>query len=358
MTFGAPIGGTVYREYHVRYDTPPVNATYAFGYSETPNGAGGTGIDNVLTDGAGFEITNSGIRGFAKYNGNTIVTTAWHNDTSSTKKKFLIVTSPNRLEFWVDDKLIGILDNGLNNHGSGLHVGRNYCNFAYFTSNTATIAANVEFGLIEWSVWIGDAGSVYSLNVHNALSNLTTADRPDMTGAAFHFWNNSLNPTAATLSNTGPSYTTPGRFLFNAPAGALTDYSLIAYQPFGAHAVGVNNRVLMVKGVRIHALNIGAAVATTPTTLEWAIAVNTTNGSLTTGDGNTSRLGRRIPLGVQTFPVGAAIGAVAETINVQFGQEHAVAPGNVLVVLMRVPVGTATASQQIVGAVAIDGYYI
>lgn len=165
------------------------------------------------------------------------------------------------------------------------------------------------------------------------------------TGAQLAQWANSAEPASATLSNTAAGYTTlGGKFQFAAVAGAVTDYALFGFQvPAPAN--------LMITGCSIDTWNTGAAVATTPTLLTWALGVGSTAVSLATATVN------RVGLGAQAFPVGAAIGAKAERIQVSFQSPLSVPSGRFLHAILRMPVGTATASQVIAGMVNFEGYF-
>lgn len=166
---------------------------------------------------------------------------------------------------------------------------------------------------------------------------------------------NSTSPTSATLSNTAAGYTTlGGRYQFAAPAGAATDFALFGYQvPTGLQ--------LYVTGIRISACNTGAAVATTATILDWGVGVNSSAVSLATADTlgppPTAWGPRRLPLDVQGFIIGAAIGACAPTIVHQFSTPLVVDSARFFHVILQVPVGTATASQVIRGDVLVEGYF-
>lgn len=71
-----------------------------------------------------------------------------------------------------------------------------------------------------------------------------------------------------------------------------------------------------------------------------------------------ARAPRRITLGTQAFPVGAAIGADAgKRIDVNLDAPVVVEPGTFLHVILKMPVGTATASQIIRGVVGINAYW-
>ncbi len=157
---------------------------------------------------------------------------------------------------------------------------------------------------------------------------------------------NSTAPASATLSNTAAGYTTlGGLFQFAAPAGAVTDFALFAFTvpaPYGFVCTGVD----------IDTINTGAAVATTATVLQWAIAADSSAVSLATAGLF------RTAIGFQQFAVGAAIGAQAPRLTADFSQAPLVTnPGRLLHVIVRVPIGTATASQIIQGTVTLKGYF-
>lgn len=172
-------------------------------------------------------------------------------------------------------------------------------------------------------------------------------------------WGNSAEPANATLSNVSAGYTTfGGQWAFAAPAGAATDFCLFGFQ-VPAAAAGSHNKNLLITGIRIDAVNAGAAVATTATILQWAIAVGSTAVSLATTEAATTRAPRRVALGVQSWVVGAAIGASVEAIRMDFGSAPLLAePGSFVQVICRVPVGTATGSQVIRGTCTPIGKYV
>ncbi len=174
------------------------------------------------------------------------------------------------------------------------------------------------------------------------------------TGAQAPNHTNSTGPVSATLSNTAAGYTTlGGRYQFAAPAGAVTDFALFGFQ------VPTSYR-FVVTGIAISACNTGAAVATTATSLEWSMGVGSTAVSLATADAiaaTPTSAPRRVPLGKQSFAIGAAIEACTTDVVRQFISPIPVESGRFLHVILAVPVGTATASQVIRGTVTVDGYF-
>lgn len=167
-----------------------------------------------------------------------------------------------------------------------------------------------------------------------------------------HQYANSADPAAAVLSNTAASYTTLGGLFLGptpTPAGAATDFAFFAIQIPSPYSFTFT-------GIRISTMNRGAAVATTATVLEWAMGFNSSAVSLATAAPYSPM---KIPIGRQIF----AIAATAESmpspaeISWQPATPIVVQPGRFIHVILRIPVGTATASGFIRGSVAIDGYF-
>lgn len=184
-------------------------------------------------------------------------------------------------------------------------------------------------------------------DMSQAAGNLgLSAGRNPFTGAQLENHTNSTAPTSATLSNTAAGYTTlGGRFQFAAVAGAVTDFALFGFQvPAGSK--------FLCEGIHIETYNTVVAVATTATVLEWSMGFNSSAVSLA-----TANIIRR-QVGVQTFPVGAAVGATATPIDVTFQTPEVVESGRFLHVILNVPIGTATATEVFRGVVMIKGRFI
>lgn len=156
---------------------------------------------------------------------------------------------------------------------------------------------------------------------------------------------NSTVAVNATLSNTAAGYTTlGGLYSFVAVAGAVTDYALFAFTvpaPYSFYCTGIH----------ISTYNNGATVATTPTLLHWSVTNNSSAVSLATAGL------ARTTIGAQSLPVGSVVGTVASDLDVQFPTPLVTNSGRIMHVILRMPIGTATASQIIQGSVMINGYF-
>lgn len=107
---------------------------------------------------------------------------------------------------------------------------------------------------------------------------------------------------------------------------------------------------------------MGAAVATTDTTLLLGVAYGHTSVSLATTESasfatGTAHAPRRVPVGVATFTVGSEIGRGAVPCTERFDAPLVVRPGEFFATTCRFLVGTATGSQFILFAVKVDGYW-
>lgn len=162
---------------------------------------------------------------------------------------------------------------------------------------------------------------------------------------------NSTSPVSATLSNTAAGYSTlGGRFQFAAPAGAATDFALFAYQVPAGYQLFVN-------AITIATLNTGAIGGLTGSILDWAVAVNSSAVSLATADGTGTWAPRRIPLGMQSFGISAAIGTQSTDISRRFDYPLVVDSGRFLHIILQVPAGLATASQILRGCVMVNAFH-
>lgn len=166
-------------------------------------------------------------------------------------------------------------------------------------------------------------------------------------------WANTTQPTTGALSNTAALFTTlGGLFIFNAPATSTTDGIIFGFQvPTGFQ--------LVVTEIWIQAVNTGAAVATTATVLEWAAAVNSSAVSLATADGTNTWQPRRVPLGITSWAIAAAVGAAPAQPDIMrnFSTPLVCESGRYFHILVKPLIGTATASQTISGIVGINGYW-
>lgn len=360
----ALLGATpLYVEFAAAFTAQPVaNATIDFGL-------GTLAITNPFapTDGVYFRLNSTGLLGVANYNGSERTVTlaaangtgAAYTYTNSEVHRYVITITDREAEFWIDDVLYGTLTRGVANGtmmagGSGNVIARH------------AIAGGAAGGVISmavksFAVHLGDLGTYKPWS--EQMNGSGRMPYQGMQGGAMGStasYANSANPTSAAGSNTAANITgLGGQGAINAAAGAATDMIACSYQvPAGAVATQTP-RTLCLRGVRISAANMGAAVATTPTTLAWSLAFGHTAVSLATTEAATTKAPRRIPLGFQSVAVGAVVGALytPDSISAWFDSPIFVDPGEFVAVVVKQIVGTATASQSIWYHVSFDAYF-
>lgn len=310
------------------------------------------------TDGAYWRVTANGIQGVMCYNGVETLTPVMNfMPVFGRYYKSQMLINQTSVEFWIDDVFYAQLDDPI---GNGVPFSSGSAPMAVRHSIGATAATGVtQFRMTDYTVsqsglnvpklW-SEVNAGMGLMAYQGASGFTMGSTAALA--------NSTAPTPAGGSNTTANITGLGGVgAINAAASAATDYIASSYlNPAGATAV--TGRTLYVKGVRISAINNGAVVATTPTTLFWYLAFGHTAVSLATAESSNTKAPRRIPLGFMSAVVGAVVGQpYSNELVMQFTSPVVINPGEYLATVCQQTVGTATASQTIYYSVVFDAYY-
>lgn len=322
-----------------------------------------TGIVAPL-DGVFWRYTSAGLVGVLTFNGTetqtgVLVASIPANDT----RKFLIALGEKAVEFWMDDVLLSeiVVPAGQN---KPFLSGALPLSMQFRNAGVVSGAPVMQAKLWDWAGALGDVAANKPWAGQMCAAGLSAYQGQNGgTMGQTAQWANAALPTAAAATNTTAALGTGlgGIFQLNAPATSATDVIVASYQnPVG----GLNQtpRTLIIRGCWVDAANLGAAVATTPTTLALAIAFGHTTVSLATAEAAslataTTKAPRRMPLGILSFPVGAAIGTPASRpIYVDFEAPIVVNPGEFIAVVAKPLVGTATASQVIAFTIGFNGY--
>jgi len=331
-----------------------LNTTVEFGWGI----ASGT---TAPTDGVAFTINASGeARLIAYYNGtpnqSPVIDLATDSVLAANKDaRVLLVIGTTRAELWIDNRLRAVVARSPAlpslTQASSLPVFARVYN--------AAVAPASATALWVGGVTVSRGGNTAKHNGEMAAGSGWGGFQALSGGTYTANRANSAAPASATLSNTAAGYTTlGGQWQFVAVAGAETDFALFAFLVPAAAAGGINKNFRVTR-LRIDATVLGAAIATTATVLQWGIAVGATQVTLATvADTATVKQARRIPVGLQTFVVGDPIGARVEAIDVEFEDGLFCAPGEYIHIILKVPLGTATASQIFRGTCYIGGKFV
>jgi hypothetical protein len=334
-----------YVEFAVNWTLAPVANWFAEWGVAAPSTATAT-----ITDGVFFRVTAGQFRGVAVNNGVESYVDLGDLPPTAQVHDFVIENTMGAVHFWHDGDLLGTVTVPATQFGPTSQSALPLFIRTYNAAIAPASAIKLQCSAIGASNGGADFNRLWP-TVQTAMGNTSNQAPTGSTVAQTANYANSTAPVSATLSNTAAGYTTlGGQFQFAAIAGAETDYALFAYQvPTG--------NTLIVRGVWIDTMNTGAAVATTATWLQWSIGAGSSAVSLATTDAATTKSPARLALGNQVFAIADAIGKQATRIDVNLDAPLVINSGEFLHIVVKMPLGTATASQIIRGMVGINGYF-
>jgi hypothetical protein len=315
------------------------------------------------TDGAYFRFSASGLTGVINYNGTETTTsifvtydgvTTWA-PVVNRKYQFILYVTPRTVEYWLNDNgtvfLLGEIDTPV---GNGQPCASSTLPFRvrHAIAGSAASAA-LSFQLARYCIRLGGPLAFSTLSTQGSRLYGSYQGLSGGTMGSLSTYVNSTNPTAAAPSNTALTANLPGGLggqgLVTAAVAAATDGIWSSYQ-VPAGSISILGKRLILRGVRLDAVNMGAAVATTATTVQFSLAYGHTAVSLATSESAFVKAPRRIALGMMTWPVAAAVGAQSQfgPIFLDLGDAPIfINPGEFIQLVGKFIVGTATASQTI-----------
>ena len=326
---------------------PTTNTIIDFGFARL-----GTSNPFAPTDGIYFRLTSAGLFGVINFNGTETTSSVFDFAYINNQKyQFIISIHEHSVKFWIDEVLYAEIETPVGQGqpcmSSSLPVALRHV----ITGGAA--GAALSFVLNDYTVTIGGPNIAQSASVVGQRAYGSYQGLSGGTMGSLATYPNSSNPTAAAPSNTALTANLPGGLggqgSVIAAVAAATDGIWGSYQ-IPAGTANVQGRRCVIRGVRIDAVNIGAAVATTATTLQFSLAYGHTAVSLATTEAAATKAPRRLPLGYMTWPVGAAIGQGPQggSIMVDLGDAPIfVNPGEFVQLVGKFIVGTATGSQVI-----------
>jgi len=357
--------------------TAPLSVEITFGQFTAPLVAGevwlmGLGLPTAAvtepTDGVYFRFTSAGLIGEIRYSGVTTQSGVLQTNDELTLgdlHKAAIVVGEQEVEFWLDDVFLGEMSIPA---GNGQPFQQASLPVFLMKYNTGAVSNTNTMRVSDVTVSLMDVPSNMPFAHQMALQGLmayqgqnggtmgTSASLPNAT-AATTVTGGALSQTAAIKTGLG------GEAGIQAGAAGL-DGCVTAFQN-PLPTINLSGRNLIITGIRIDSVNIGAAVATTATVIQWSLAFGATGASIPslaqaeTGSfvTATAKAWRRIALGLQSWLVGAAVGTPAEQITVTFDSPVVVHPGQWVAAVAKFIVGTATASQVAWATVTFDAHY-
>lgn len=322
----------------------------------------GTATAYTPGDGAYFRFSSAGITAVINRNGTetTQVLTGVSGILANENHRYTLSVAEREVEFWIDDVRYAMLE--MPSTQGQVLLGATVP-WSLRLANTAVPSAAVTALVTDYTVSYG--GAMFSDTMatvgNRSLGSYQGLSGGTMGSLVVNMGNSAAIPTTAAGSNTAANATGLGGVgSITAAAAAATDFILTSYQ-VPAGTVAVAGRRLVVRGVRVSAVNLGAAVATSATSCLIGLAFGHTAVSLATTEtasfaSPTTKAPRRLPLGFMYWNVGAPIGATPQNgdIYMPFGSPIYVNPGEFIATTLKFTSGTATASQQITYSVTFD----
>lgn len=335
---------------------PQTNAFIEFGL-------GIPGAQTVApTDGVFLRLSSAGLQMVASNNGSETSIPVPLADgaglwtyTNDKKYQFIIYQGMTKAVFWVNDGTgavkLGEIPLPASQGRMTMSQGLQFFVKQRITGGAAGGVIQAKVGA--YCVRIGGSNltSTFSTQGNRIYGSYQGASGGAMGGLSTYV--NSTNPTAAAPSNTALTANLPGGLggqgAVIAAVAAATDGIWSSYQ-VPALTVNTAGRRLVLRGLALDLVNLGAAVATTATTIQFCVAYGHTAVSLATAEAATTKAPRRLSVGFATWPVGAGIGAQPQAgkLVVDLGDAPVfVNPGEFVALVGKFIVGTATASQVI-----------
>ena len=336
---------TTYIEFNVNWTLAPVANWFAeWGVSNAASAIA------LATDGVFFQITAGQFRGVCR---NASVETSVDLGAvpqEGVVQDFVIEITQNVVHFWHGSTLLGSITVPNAQFGATASPTLPVFVRTYNSAVAPGVAIKLQCSAIQASNGGADLNRLWPTQQTGMGNSSVQAPSGSTVGLTANYAN-SAAPASATLANATAGYATlGGQFQFAAVAGAETDYALFGYAvPAG--------QTLVVRGIWIDTMNTGAAVATTATWLQWSLGVGCSAVTLATAEGAAAKAPARLALGNQVFPIAAAIGAQAARIDVNLDAPLVINAGEYLHIIVKMPLGTATASQVIRGVVGVNGFF-
>jgi hypothetical protein len=310
-------------------------------------------------DGVWFQIDSSGLKGTINYNGTITQTGVLAATlTAGVNYHLTMAISDTEVQWWKDDVLL--IETQIPG-GQAAPCLTDSLPYTMQMRNSGVVSASGQAIVKVGNIVISAGDLSYNKPFSHQMAGMghmgyqgqaggtmgTTALYPNAAAATV--------VTGAALSQTATLATGLGGQIGITAAVPGVDGYVFAFQnPVGS--VSQPPRNLTITGLKISSVNIGAAVATTPSTLAWSLAFGATGATIpslaATETGTlvaaTVKAHRRIPLGLQTWLVGAALGASGGDIVIDLSASPVVLhPGEWVGLVAKFIQGTATATQVI-----------
>lgn len=348
----------LYVEVEINFSgTPIVNQIVEFGLYQPV-------VGTQPADGVWWQVDSSGIKGVVNYNGTITQTGVIGTITPNQNYHFTIAVSDSEIQWWRDDVLLVETQIPI---GQAAPCLTDSLPLTVMQRNSGIVSASGQ-AITKFGNLVVTAGDLnYTKPFASQMAGMGHMAYQAQAGATMGTTASFANATAATtvtgaaLSQTVTLATgLGGQIGITAAVPGIDGLVFIYTNPAGSTTQPPRN--LTITGIKISSVNIGAAVATTPTTVSWSLAFGAATANLAVAEAvaltaATAKSFRRVPLGIQSWIVGAAAGATVPDVYMPFSSPIVVFPGEMVAVVAKFIQGTATASQVIFTNVTFDAHF-
>lgn len=329
------------------------------------------GATTQPTDGIWFQYSSAGLIGVLSYNGSVTQTGAMPTINPLT----VPINTSKLFQFKVFDRSITFLYDGYVIGQLAIPAGQV---IPFLSDSLPIFVQQVNTGTVTGGTFMQLKISTLSIdqidsNIQKPYSHIQASkglmayqgQQGGTMGSTALFTNSLAAGAGAAMTNTTAALGTGlgGQFTYQPTLTVNTDGILCSYQnPAG----GVNQtaRTLYITGVRIQSF-VTAAFTGGPCYMVYSLAFGHTALSMATAETATfvtasTKAPRRIPLGLETFPVTAALGTASATnspVLMQFQSPIIVNPGEFVAICAKNTAGTVTSGGTITALVTFDGYF-
>ena len=312
------------------------------------------------SEGVFIRLTSAGLIGAMTFNGTETTTGPLAvSFVDNRVYQFRFTISEREVKFWRDDILIATLEVPTAN---GQPFITTALPFSWQFRNSGTVSGSpvAQMRVTDASV------SQMSLNLgkpfpHIAAShgsNSSQAQDGATMGSTALMTNNLAPGAGVVMTNTTAALGVGlgGQFASLPTLAANTDGIVCSYQnPVGT--VNQTPRTLYITGMRISSM-VTTVLAGGPVQNVYSLAFGHTNVSLATSEAVAAKAARRIPLGMETFALNAAVGTIGTPggITIPFETPVVVNPGE-FIALAAKNVGVVTTTGVITYLVSFNGYW-
>jgi hypothetical protein len=284
------------------------------------------------TDGAYFRLTSAGLLGVTNHNGTETTVTLPFTYTNSRIYKFIIVTSNEEAQFWIDNTLYGTIPVPV---GQAQPFMAASLPFAMRHAIVGGAAGNtLQFILRGYGVSYGGGNITRSAGEFGNGVYGSYQGRSGGTMGSLASYANSANPVAAVPTNTTALMTGLGGQVWETDTLAVTTDGIICSYQVPTGTVSVLGKRLKINGVKIDGY-IQTALVGGGYNAQFTLAFGHTAVSLATAETVSTKAPRRIVLGGYSVPAAAAALVQLPTITLTLQNPIYVNPSEFIAVVKK-----------------------